>query len=343
MMLKKISLLFILFSLASLCSLAVTPGPGTHYASDAYPGFDSESNVLPQERKTPSILWWRKVKSDDPLKQLEIARGYVADGAYGAAVNAYNALVAKFPLSPEAVKAQEELADTYLYKINDPINALEEYKYLVDFYSSDCDYDKAIAKMYETAKKMREDGKRIIFFKFANTADVRCAFEGVVRRAPGAYFAPEAMYSIVELRIDEEEYAEAIEVCKVIRNRYSSSNQAKAALYKEAELRMILLRSHEYNRDRGLNTVSFLDMAIRLAEDADIRAEFQKWRAEAYAIVEKEAYEAAVFYDSITRKRRGTINAYERFLRDYPASSYAQKVRERLEQLKSTSSAKESK
>lgn len=313
---------------------AVTPGPGTHYATDAYPGFDNEANVLPQERKTPSFFWWRRAKCDDAKSQLDLARGYVADESYGAAARAFNALVAKWPITPEAVKAQEELADLYLYKMEDSISALAEYKYLIDFYSSDCDYDAVMAKMYETACKMREQGKRIVFFRFANTADVRRAFEAVVMRASGASFAPEAMYTIVELRIKEEEYSEAVSVCKTIRNRYSGTPQAKAALYKEAELRMILLRTHEYNRDRSRNTVSFMDMAAAVTDDETARADFLKWRAEASAIVEREAYEAAKFYDSRTRKRRGAINAYERFLRDYPASEYAQDVRVRLEQLR---------
>ena len=320
---------------------AATPGPGTHYATDAYPGFDSESNVLSQERKTPSFLWWRKAKFENPQDQLKLARGYVSNDSYGSAENAYNALVATFPFSPEAVTAQEELADLYLYKIKDPISALEEYKYLVDFYSSNCDYDKVMTKMYETAKKMREDGKRIVFFRFANTTDVRHAFEAVVRRAPGAVFAPEAMYAIVELRVEDEEFSAAIDVCKTIRNRYSASPEAKAALFKEAELRMILLKEHEYNRDRSLNTVSFMAMAARVTDDNDARVKFLKWRDEASARVEKEAYEAARFYDSRTRKLRGAINAYEGFLRDYPASPYAQAVRERLEELKSPTSVKE--
>lgn len=106
---------------------------------------------------------------------------------------------------------------------------------------------------------------------------------------------------------------------------------------------MLLLKEHEYNRDRSLNTVSFMAMAARTTDDNDAREKFLKWRDEASAIVEKEAYEAARFYDSRTRKLRGAINAYEVFLRDYPASPYAQAVRERLEQLKSPQSVKESK
>lgn len=342
MKLKKILILFTLCAV-SAGVWAVTPGPGSLYATDAYPGFDSDSNILQQKRKEQSIFFWRKAKFEKPEEQLVYARSLAAQESYGDAVTAYNALVARWPLSSEAAVAQEELADVHLYKIDDPIVAFEEYKYLIDFYSSNCNYDKVMSKMYETVKMMRERGKKVVFFKFANTTDVRRAFEAVVRRAPGAMFAPEAMYAIVELREKDEEYSEAISVCRTIRNRYPSTAQAKAALYKEAEMRMVLLKAHDYNRDRSLNTVSFMDMAAATTDDADARADFLKWRGEAYAVVEREAYEAARFYDSITRKRRGAINAYESFLRDYPASSYAQQVRDRLTELKPVSVGRESK
>lgn len=340
MKLKRLLILFAL-SAASVASYAVTPGPGTFYATDAYPGFDNDANILPQERKTPSMFWWRKAKFKNAKEQLLLARVNATAKSYDDAVIAYEALVAEFPYSAEAVIAQEELADLYLNEKDDPIAALEEYKYIINFYSSNCDYDSVVSKMYETACKMREKGKRILFKRFDNTTDVRRAFETVVMSAPGASFAPEALYAIVELRIKDEEYNEAIEVCRMLRNRYSDSSQAKRALDKEAESRMTLFRRHSYNRDRGLNTVSFLDMAIRQTDDGDMRDKFMKWRNEAYSIVEKEAYEAAKFYDSRTRKRRGAVNAYERFLKEYPASPFAPAVRERIAELKSMNDIKE--
>ena len=65
-----------------------------------------------------------------------------------------------------------------------------------------------------------------------------------------------------------------------------------------------------------------------------LRETLSKYISEASAGLEREAYEAAKFYDSRTRTRNSAINAYERFLREYPASSYADVVRERLAQLK---------
>lgn len=321
---------------------AATPGPGTHYASDAYPGFDDVSKILPQEKKSPSVFWWRKAKCTDPASQLALADKYVAEGSYGAAATQLNALVAEWPSTDEAALAQSRLAELLLEKTGDFGQAYEEYKYLADFYSSRYDYDKAVAGMYAAACKMREEGKRIVFFRFSNSVDVRRAFEDAVRHASGADFAPDAMVAIAELREEEGELPEAIAVYKTIRNRYPASGVVNKVLIREVKLRMKLFREHGYNRARALETLSFIDMAVkkmRLSQAkgalkvADV---FEKCREEVAKALEDEAYKAAVFYDSRTRTHRSAVNAYENFLRSYPASEYAEDVRRRLEVLKGT-------
>ena len=51
-------------------------------------------------------------------------------------------------------------------------------------------------------------------------------------------------------------------------------------------------------------------------------------------MTEEEAYRGARFYDSPTRTVRSAINAYERFLAEYPDSAHADEVRARLDELK---------
>lgn len=320
--------------LAALGAGAATPGPGVHYATDAFPGFDDASRILPQEKKTPSLFWWRNVKRLDPASQLQLARALAEKGACSSACVAYNALVAQWPSSSEAPVAQRELADLLLDRAGEAHEAFEEFKYLADFYSAQCDYDRTVQRMYSAACKMKEDGKRIAFIPFPNSEEVRRAFEDVVRRASGADFAPQAMLQIAEIRANEDELPEAIAVYKTIRNRYPSSSAARTALELEADLRMRMLRNHEYNRERCARTLSFMNMAVRIADGPEERARFGAWCSEISKLIEKEAYEAAVFYDSRTRTRRSAISACEGFLRSYPASDYAPDVRERLLRLK---------
>ena len=63
-------------------------------------------------------------------------------------------------------------------------------------------------------------------------------------------------------------------------------------------------------------------------------AAIQAFLDEAQSLIADEAYRAAKFYDSRTRTKRSAINAYERFLEDYPQSAHADEIRDRLNELK---------
>ena len=311
------------------------------YATDAYPGFDREEEIVEPGKKEPRwFSWLNGPAKDSAAEQFAYAQERQADGSWRAARRAYDALVREWPTAPEAPKAQLALADMYFEHYLEYAAAFEEYRYLLDYYSMQCDYDTIAARLYETAKLMREEGKRFLFFRFANTVDVRRAFEAVVLRAPGAPYAAEAMLAVAELREDDLEYDKAIQVYENIRNLHAGTPEAKTALGREAAARMTLLRKHAYNRSRCQDTIAFLRQALAADPGSELRATFDAYLREAVAQVEDEAYAAAKFYDSRTRTRRSAISAYERFLRDYPASSHAAEALARLNELKEEASGK---
>ena len=310
------------------------PGPGSRYATDAYPGFDSGEDLPKPEKKTPSwFSFFSSPAKDNASEQLSYARACEAAYEWRTARRAYDALVTYWPMAPEAVVAQKALADLYYTHYFDCEEAFREYKYLLDFYSSQCDYDSIVRRMYDVAQVMREEGKKIGFFRFSNATDVRRAFEAVVRAAPGSLFAPRAMLTAGELREEEGSYDKAIEVYETVRNIYPASKEAVEALHAEAAVRMRVLRAHEYNRARCQDTIWFLRMALDTRPDEAARADYQAWLEEATGVIEREAYQAARFYDSRTRTRRSAIRAYERFLARYPASKYAPAALARLGEL----------
>ena len=315
----------------------VSPGPGVRYATDAFPGFDSEDSIVKPSKKEPK--WFAFIngpKMNNPADQFDWALQCQSAGNFGRARRAFDALVREWPTSKEAPLAQMALADILLQKDLDYEDAFAEYRYLLDFYSVECDYDAVAETMYKVAELMREEGKTIIFFRFANTVDVRRAYEAVVLRSPGSKFVPQAMLTIASLRQDEEKYEEAVKVYENLRNLYPDKPEAKTALHCEGKVRMKLLEMHGYNRMRVFDTVSFLKQALRSDVTDEMRADFQRWLDETSALEESEANKAAKFYDSRTRTKRSAINAYERFLREYPTSQYADEIRARLEELKGT-------
>ncbi len=313
----------------------VSPGPGVRYATDAYPGFDTEEDAGNPSKKEPRwFAWLTGPKMANAAEQLAWAQECERGESWGAARRGYDALVRYWPTSPEAVKAQKALADLLLEHDLDYEEAFAEYKYLLDFYSLECDYDAIAAQMYKVANLMREEGKRIIFFRFANTVDVRRAYEVVVRRSPGAAFVPEALLTIAALREDEGKYETAVEVYESLRSLYPDSPEAKTALLREARVRMTILEDNGYNRVRVRDTIGYLRLAMRETDREDVRKELAEMLARVEGDLEDEAYRAAKFYDSRTRTVRSAVNAYERFLIDYPAGVHADEVRARLAVLK---------
>lgn len=313
----------------------VSPGPGIRYATDAYPGFDSEDEIVSPAKKTPRWFGWLNgPEKDTAQEQMKYADDCRREGSLRAARKGYDALVRSWPASPEAPLAQKALADLYLGGYLEYENAFREYRYLLDFYSAQCDYDAVAAEMYRVAELMREEGKKMFFLRFANTVDVRRAYEALVLRAPGAKFVPAAMLTIAALREDEERYETAVTVYENLRNLHAGTPEAREAAFREANARMIILRKRGYNRSRVNDTLDFLKLVLSNGElDADKREEVARLLEEVRTHVEEEAFRAAAFYDSRMRTRRSAISAYEVFLKEYPASVHASEVRKRLSEL----------
>ena len=312
----------------------VSPGPGVRYATDAYPGFDFNDGNFKPEKKTPRLFGFiTGPKMDNAAAQSAWAAQLESEGDVSGARKAYDALVREWPTAPEAAPAQLKVAKLLAAEL-DYEESFKEYRYLLDFYSSHCDFSAVAQEMYKLAELMREEGKTILFFRFRNTVDVRRAYESLVLRAPGADFVPKAMLTIAGLREDEERFGEAVTVYENLRNIYPASSEATEAAYREARTRMNIVREHEYNRNRVRDTSGYLRQTISdvvLAEDRV--AELRAWQAECEGLLENEAWKSAKFYDSPTRTKTSAVNAYRAFLQDYPAGQHSDEARTRIAEL----------
>lgn len=304
------------------------------YATDAYPGFDSEDEIVKPERKEPR--WFSFITGpnrETAAEQFAYCQELVADGSFSKAAKQLDALVRNWPTAPEAWRAQQQLAEIQQEQLQDYEEAFKSYRYLLDFYSLRCDYSAIADKMFELAGILRIEGKEIMFIRFENLVDVRRAYETCVLRAPGARWVPDAMLTIALLREREGRWSDAIRVYENLRNIHPDAEEAKTAVGREATARMTLLRDHGYNRARCLDTIDFMKLALRSCNPSDVET-IRAFLAEAQELTAEEAFRSARFYDSRTRTKRSAISAYERFLRDYPTSAHADEVRVRLEQLK---------
>lgn len=325
---------------ASAWALSASSGDGL-YATDAYPGFDrTDSDVRPEKKEPRWFRWISGPKMTNATEQLAWARACVTNGACGKASRAYDALVREWPMAPEAPVAQLELARLYLGALDDSENAFQEYRYLLDFYAPRIDARQIAREMFETVKRMREEGRKIVFFRLKSPTDARRAFESVVRRVPGADFAPEALFAVAELREEEHDLENAIRVYENLINLHPLSPEGRRAVYRAAKDRMAELHDHPYNRTRCRMTIHALESALTARLEPKEREAILKWIAEARAMQDDESYRAARFYDSKTRPKLGAIGAYENFLSEHPTSARAAEVRARLSELRAAADSK---
>ncbi len=334
MSLKSNLFLFLTAAVLSLpaADLPGTPGATQRLATDVFPGFDTENAARPERKEPKWFAFWNGPEKDNSAEQFAWCQACEREGDLSAACKGYDALVREWPTAPQAARAQLRHAELLLEDL-DYEESFKAYRYLLDFYSSDCDYDAVAAKMYQIVELMRETGKSWLFFHFANTVDVRLAYESLILRAPGASFVPAAMLTVAGLREDEGKFEQAVSVYENIRSLHPNTPEASDALAREARVRMQLLDEHGYNRMRVQDTIDFLKLGVRSDVPGAVRRQLEEYLAKAQALAEDEAWKAASFYDSRTRTRRSAVSAYKLFIEDYPNSVHAAEARERIEQL----------
>ena len=314
----------------------VTPGIGTdaRYATDADPGFDDTDEAVKPERKEPR--WFAFLfgpNRTNAKDQYDYCEALADAGDYKKAAKQLDALVREWPTSPEAPTAQRRYAELLLTELDDAEESFKAYRYLLDFYSLKCDFKAISDKLYEVAQRLEVEGKEVMFVRFANTVDVRRAYECCVLRSPGAKWVPSAMLKIGKLREDEGHYVEAVKVYENLRNLHAASDEAKRSYMNEAKDRMHMIEEWGYNRNRCIDTVGYYKLALKNCRPEDAAA-IQEMMMKVKARIAEDDYQRAKFYDSPTRTKRSAVNAYEKFLKEYPESVHAEAVRGRLEILK---------
>ncbi len=300
------------------------------YATDAYPGFDGLDDLKRPEKKDKS--WFNWVDRATPAEQYELAKELEAAGSYRKARRACDALVREWPASAEAPRAQLRIVKIYAHE-KDYDDALEELEYLLDFYPSEVPYLELVEYLYKLTNLMVKEKKTMFGLSFTSDRVVRQHYESVVRRAPRASYVPEAMLKIADLREQNDEHEEAVQVYNQLVMKFPRTTEAEVAVYLQAKARMWLCRRLSYNIPRCVDTQKYLKMMVAEHHRHDRVDEMKEWLAELEKHLEADAYRRAKFYDSKQRTPHAAAAAWQRFLKDYPLSPHADEVRARIETL----------
>jgi outer membrane protein assembly factor BamD (BamD/ComL family) len=305
-------------------------GSNQGYASDKFDGFEAidQDTRLPQKSKS----FWYSVKEKTAPAQLAYAAKRAAEGKNKSARKAYEALIREWPTSPEAAKAQLELAQLYeqagLYD-----HAFDEYQYLLTYFAGHCPYNEVLDRQFRIANLLLHGNRSMFGWILSGTDTIRERFEKIVLNAPRSAIAPEAMLIIGSIRVSADEKQEAIAVYDGILNRFPGSPQWTSAAYLAAQCRYELAVKHSYNEPRCRETIAFFKAVLTRAPNHPQKEQLTAWRNELVNLQIEQNYQQALFYDTKQRKPEAAKAAYRRFLAEYADSKYAPQVRARLTEL----------
>ncbi len=320
---------------------ARVPGTGmggaSPFATDHFPGFDDLDVFDKPERRTPS--WFLGLEKDNAAEQFAWAQQMEASGSLRAARRGYDALVRQWPAAPEAPKAQLKLAQLWETKLQEYDEAFDAYDYLLDFYPRACDYAEIVSEQYKIANLLAKDKRTWFGLSFTSPRTLRRRYEHVVRRAPGAEYAPDVFLKIAGLREQDSDWEEAVKVYGTLQSRYDGSLQARTAAYLEAAARMHLSRRLAYNSPRLKDTRGYLRLTLQRYPDHERAEEMKGWAAEIDTWLSEEAWKSARFYDTRQRTQHAALSAYEKFVKEHPDSAHAAEARARIEEINASRGA----
>jgi len=308
------------------------------YATDAYPGFEPKQKREPEFKEKS---FWYSVKRDSPEAQLDFAHAFETNGNVKAAAKAYEALVREWPASAVAAEAQRRKASILTRLAGDKndmslyADAFDEYEYLMYYFPGLCNYAKIADLQYKIAIHLQDEKKSMFGFKYDSNREKRLRFESVVRLAPGSSWVPDAMLTIGDLRIGDDELQEAAAVFDNIVTRFPKTEQAKEAVFKACKCRYDLVMRQEYNASRCRNALNGMKMALTRYPDLNEADVLNGWIKELSDMLEENAWNNAVFYDTRQRTKQAAVSAYERFLAEFPESSHRGEAVARIEAIKS--------
>ncbi len=300
------------------------------YASDSFEGFEAmdQDTRLPQKEKS----FWYSVKHKDPQEQMDYAAKMEACGRYRTARKAHEALVRKWPTTPQAAQSQLAIAQIY-EKTKKFERAFDEYQYLLTHYAGHCPYDEILDRQFRIANHLLHNNRSMFGWMLSGTDTIRERFEQIVRNAPRSAIAPEIMLIVGSIHVSEKERLEAIMVYDSLLNRFPETEQAKTAAYLAAQCRYELAVRFNYNETRCREAIAFSKAILSRMPNHPQKDQLKAWHDELVDLLIEQNYQQAFFYDSRTRKRDAAIAAYRRFLSEFSDSKYAQQVRNRLVEL----------
>ncbi|MFC4990700.1 outer membrane protein assembly factor BamD [Rubritalea tangerina] len=228
------------------------------------------------------------------------ARAYENQGNIKKAIKTYGNLAGDYPMANEAADARIREAEL-LYSQGELMQAFEKYQYFITQYRGTSQYDKAIVRQAEVAHAASTGQITNSFIGLKSDiprTKVEKMFIQVRDNAPFGPTAPRAQFGLGEMWERDKNTAKAIKAYEDLYVKYPKSKYAPEALYRVGNL--LLNQTEKGNRNRGnLDTANttFTDLTLLYPNTKQAKSAKQKLKQIAQADVQR-SFSIAEFYEN---------------------------------------------
>ncbi len=275
-----------------------------------------------------------EVDSQTAKSYFTTAKSLEAAGKNGKAINAYEYVADRFPLSSHAGEARFRQASLY-YKQGDLIKSFDTYQTFIEKHNSSQLYSEAISRQYSVAIAAAKGNIKHNFMGIKSKHAASTCEEMLKKckkNAPYSKLAPKAQFAIGELYQDRGEAVKAIKGYKVVSASYPESSLAPEALYRAGSLMMKDAENGNRNKaslDRAKN--AFLDLRQQYPNHPRAKDAQAKLRSLASSNVQR-SYDTAEFYRNKGQSQAALIY-YKDVIKASPSGRLHDAAKKRIAEL----------
>lgn len=317
-----------LFSAGSIAA----PMSGSGSSFDDQPIGSSDGFVI--ERKSPG--WFGKPKTGSSQEELELAKKLQGEGYAGAAAKRYVSIVRYWGSSLEAPIAQKAYADI-LYDREDMEDAFREYQYLIKFYAGQFDYDLVLERQMKIANYLMTTprGSFLFFPGFMDPERALPYFKQILQNGPTWKHAPEVQFNIGLINEEAGEANDAVLAYDAVMKKYRGHGRVPQAAFRKAVcLKRLSERSPRDERSlrEALSAVVSFTVTYPLDDNVEQAREYAAGLKDRLELM---YFDRAEYYDRISGNDKAALIAYGEFVKQFPASRYAVKAQDRIDEIRS--------
>src|SRR3989338_3294687 len=286
---------------------------------------------------TPESGKWENPQyaaKDTPEDQIEYALSFYKGGNFKIALKEFKKLIKYYPLSKEAPTAQYYIG-RIMEDIDRPYEAFKAYQKVIDLYPYTDLVDEVIEREFKIGELFSSGRKISIVGPLLKVPAIDKAieiFKAVADNSPYGKYADKAIFNTGLAYKSISDYDNAIMTFKKLIDKYPDSNFIDSARYQLAECSKLLSLKPDYDQTPTIVAREEFEEFVNKHPQSELTDEARQIIDKLKYKEAQNAYNIGQFYEA--RRMPGSAAVYYRdIIRNYPETEWAQKSRERLNEI----------